>query len=62
MIGFSGTSLQLQLIITAHNQGLSTTRSIPCWTTSVFSSTATNDENHCSDLELRSQCLEFLYE
>jgi hypothetical protein len=38
MIGFIGTSVQLQLIITAHNQGLSKTHSIPYWTTSVFSS------------------------
>jgi hypothetical protein len=30
--------------MTAHNQWLSTTRSIPYWTTSVFSSTVTNDE------------------
>jgi hypothetical protein len=36
------TSLQLQLIITAHNQCLSKIRSIPCWTTSVFSSTVTD--------------------
>jgi hypothetical protein len=32
--------LQLQPIITAHNQWLSATRSIPYWTTIVFSSTA----------------------
>jgi hypothetical protein len=36
--------LQLQSIITAHNRWLSQTRSIPYWTTSVFSSTVTNDE------------------
>jgi hypothetical protein len=36
MIGFIGTSLQLQSIITAHNQRLLTTRSIIYWTTSVF--------------------------
>jgi hypothetical protein len=36
--------LELQLIITAHNRWLSKTRSIPYWTTSVFSSTVTNDE------------------
>jgi hypothetical protein len=41
MIGFIGTSLQLQSIMTAHNHWLSNTRSIPYWTTSVFSSTAT---------------------
>jgi hypothetical protein len=41
MIVFVGT-LQLIPIITAHNQWLSKTRSIPCWTTSVFSSTVTN--------------------
>jgi hypothetical protein len=39
MIGFNCTSLQLQPITTAHNQWLSKTRSIPYWTTSVFSST-----------------------
>jgi hypothetical protein len=41
MIGFIGTSLQLQSIMTAHNQWLPKTRSIPYWTTSVFSSTVT---------------------
>jgi hypothetical protein len=44
MNGFTGTSLQLQSVMTAHNQWLSTTRSIPCWTTSVFPSTVTNAE------------------
>jgi hypothetical protein len=34
--------LQLQSIITAHNQLLLKTRSIPCWITSVFSSTVTD--------------------
>jgi hypothetical protein len=38
MIGFIGTSLQLQSIITDHDQWLPKTRSIPHWTTSVFSS------------------------
>jgi hypothetical protein len=47
--GFIGTSLQLQSIITAHNRWLLTTRSIPYWTTSVFSSTVTS---HCSHTEL----------
>jgi hypothetical protein len=42
MIGFIGTSLQLQAIKTARNQWLSKTRSIPYWTTSVFSSAATD--------------------
>jgi hypothetical protein len=42
MIGFVCTFLQLQSIITANNQWLSKTRSIPCWTTSVFSSAATD--------------------
>jgi hypothetical protein len=37
--------LQLQSIMTAHNQWLSMTSSIPCWTTSVFSSTMMNDES-----------------
>jgi hypothetical protein len=44
MIVFTGTSLQLQKIITAQNQWLSKTHSIPYWTTSVFTSTVTNDE------------------
>jgi hypothetical protein len=44
MIGFIVTSLQLQSIITAHNQWLSTTRSSPYWATNVFSSTVTNDK------------------
>jgi hypothetical protein len=34
--------LQLQSIITAHNQWLPKTRSIPYWTTSAFSSTVTD--------------------
>jgi hypothetical protein len=42
MIGFIGTSLQLQSIITAQNQWLPKTHSIPYWTTSVFSSTVTD--------------------
>jgi hypothetical protein len=42
MSGFIGTSLQLQSIRTAHNHCLSKTRSIPYWTTSVFSSTLTD--------------------
>jgi hypothetical protein len=37
MIGFIGQSLQLQEIITDHNQWLSNTRSIPDWSTSFFS-------------------------
>jgi hypothetical protein len=45
MIGFIGVPLQLHSTITAHSQWLSATRSIPCWTTSVFSSTVTNDES-----------------
>jgi hypothetical protein len=44
MIVFIGTSLQLHSVMTAHNQWLSTTRSVPCETTSVFSSTVTNHE------------------
>jgi hypothetical protein len=39
MYEFIGTSLQLQSIITVHNAWLYKTRSIPYWTTSVFSST-----------------------
>jgi hypothetical protein len=42
MIGFIGTSLLLQSIITAHDQWLSGTRSIPYWTRSVFSYTLTD--------------------
>jgi hypothetical protein len=42
VIYFLTLLLQLQLIITAHNQWLSETRSIPYWTTSVFSSTVTD--------------------
>jgi hypothetical protein len=42
MIGFIGNSLQLQPIITAHNQWLYKTRSTPYWTTSVFSSTVSD--------------------
>jgi hypothetical protein len=42
MIGFIDTSLQLQPIITAHNQRQPKTRSIAYWTTSVFSSTVTD--------------------
>jgi hypothetical protein len=44
MIGFIDTSLQLQPIITAHNQWLSKTRSIPNRTTSVYISSVTNGE------------------
>jgi hypothetical protein len=44
MIGFIGTSLQLHSILTAYNQWLSTSRWIPFWTTSCFTSTVTNDE------------------
>jgi hypothetical protein len=39
---FIGTSLQLQPIVTAHSQRRSKTRSIPYWTTSVFSSAVTD--------------------
>jgi hypothetical protein len=42
MIGIVDTSLQLQPIITAHDQWLSNIRSIPYWTMSVFSSTVTD--------------------
>jgi hypothetical protein len=45
MIGFICTCLQLQSIETAHNQWLLATHSIPYWTTSVLSSTVTNDES-----------------
>jgi hypothetical protein len=53
MIGFIGTSLQLQWILTAYNPWLSKTRSIPCWTTSVFPSTVTNGAHSLNCLELR---------
>jgi hypothetical protein len=43
MIGFIGISLQLQLIKTG-TVTVSMTRSIPYRTTSVFSSSVTNDE------------------
>jgi hypothetical protein len=42
MIEFIGTSSHLHSITTAHNQWLSRTRSIPHWTTSVFSSAVTD--------------------
>jgi hypothetical protein len=35
MIEFTGTSLQLRSVMTAHNQWLSTIRFIPCWITGV---------------------------
>jgi hypothetical protein len=54
MIGFIGTSLQLHLIMTAHNQWLSVSRSIPYWATSVFSSTVTNDERRITADTLNS--------
>jgi hypothetical protein len=54
MIGFIVTSLQLQSGMTAHNQWLSTTRSIPYWTKSVFSSTATTDERRTTAHTLNS--------
>jgi hypothetical protein len=50
MVGFIRTSLQLQSVMTAHNQWLSRTRSIPYWTTSVFSSTVMNDEQRITEL------------
>jgi hypothetical protein len=58
MVGFIDTSLQLQSILTAHNQWLSKTRSIPYWTTSVFSSAVTNDERRITAHTLN--CLERL--
>jgi hypothetical protein len=42
MIGFTGISSQLQPIIKTHDQWLSKTRSIPYWTTNVFSPIVTN--------------------
>jgi hypothetical protein len=48
MIGFIGTYLQLQSIMTAHSQWLPETHSIPHWTMSVSSSTVMNDERRTS--------------
>jgi hypothetical protein len=45
MTGFTGTSTHLQSITTAHNQWLLTIHSTSYWTTSVFSSTLTNEES-----------------
>jgi hypothetical protein len=42
MIGLLTLRLQLQSFTTAHNRWLSQTRSIPYWTTSVFSCTVTD--------------------
>jgi hypothetical protein len=46
MIGFTDASCTITLnynqFTTAHNQGLPKTRSIPYWTTSVFSSIVTD--------------------
>jgi hypothetical protein len=59
MIGFIGTSFRLQSITTAHNQWLSTTSSIPYWTTSVFSSTVrqTNHTLNCLEWRLSDESL-----
>jgi hypothetical protein len=66
MIGFIGNSLQLHPIMIAHNQLLSTTRSIPCWITSVFSSIVTNNEwrilahtSNCLDRRPSGESLQF---
>jgi hypothetical protein len=50
--------LQLQPIITAHNQWPSKTRSIPYWTTNVLSSTGTNDERRLTAHSFYCDCLE----
>jgi hypothetical protein len=55
--GFTGTSLQLQLIMTAHSQWVPKTRSIPYWTTNAFSSTVTNDIDHKLNNSLKDVCL-----
>jgi hypothetical protein len=52
-IGFTGTALRLQSIITAHNQWLPRTLSIPYWT-SVFSSAMTKDKRRQTELVLGS--------
>jgi hypothetical protein len=54
VIRFVGTSLQLQSTMTAHNQWLSTTLSIPYWAKSVFSSTVTNDKRRIAVRTLNS--------
>jgi hypothetical protein len=56
MIGFIGTSLQLQSITTAHNQWLFTTRSIPYWATSclLFHFDKWRTTVHCSHIEFKS--------
>jgi hypothetical protein len=54
MIGFIGTSLQLQSIMTAHNQCLCMICSICYWTMSVFSSILMNDEVRISAHTLNS--------
>jgi hypothetical protein len=46
MIEFIGTFLQLKLIISAHNQWVPKTRSIPYWTTSVFHCDEWRTKNH----------------
>jgi hypothetical protein len=43
-LGLLALLLQLQSMITARNRWLCKTRSIPCWTKSVFSYTVTNDQ------------------
>jgi hypothetical protein len=67
MTGFIATSLKLQSIMTAHNQWLSTTRSIPYWITSFYES---QTKDSCSHIELpyesnsdsASDCIEFTNE
>jgi hypothetical protein len=58
-LGLLALRLQLQPIITAHNQWLPKIRSIPYWSTCVFSSPVTNAEqkNKCSLLELPSDLI-----
>jgi hypothetical protein len=66
MIGFIGTSLELQSIITAHNQWLSTTCSILYRTTSTFSSTVMNDKRwitaHTLNSELSYEWISWIHE
>jgi hypothetical protein len=66
MIWFIGTSAQLHSIMTAHNQWRSKTRSVPYCTTSVFSSTVTNDNRripahtlNCLDRRLSDESTAF---
>jgi hypothetical protein len=53
-LGLLALLLQLQSMITAHSQRRPKTRSTPCWTTSVCSSTVTNAERRNTALTLNT--------